>query len=96
MKKIIAGVAAVLAVGVLASCNDKKADESSVLTYDQYVKTEDDKKVTISGYIQAKQSWREDNGVGKASLYLQDDNGAYFIYNLPVLSSKMMLKRQMF
>ena len=83
MKKIIAGVAAVLAVGVLASCNDKKADESSVLTYDQYVKTEDDKKVTISGYIQAKQSWREDNGVGKASLYLQDDNGAYFIYNLP-------------
>ena len=83
MKKIIAGVAAVLAVGVLASCNNKKADESSALTYDQYVKTEDDKKVTISGYIQAKQSWWDDNGVGKASLYLQDDNGAYFIYNLP-------------
>ncbi len=82
MKKIIAGVAAVLAVGMLAGCNEKK-NVSNAISYDQYVKTEDNKTVTISGYIQAKQSWWEDNGVGKASFYLQDDNGAYFIYNLP-------------
>ena len=81
MKKFIAGCAAVLSVAMLAGC-DKKA-ESNALKYDDYIKTEDGKTVTISGYIQAKQSWWESDGVGMTTIYLQDDNGGYFAYELP-------------
>ena len=35
--------------------------------------------------MQAKQSWwKDETGVGKATLYTQDQDGAYFIYELPM------------
>ena len=34
--------------------------------------------------MQAKQSWWDDEGQGKATLYTQDPDGAYFIYELPI------------
>ena len=39
---------------------------------------EEGTEVTIAGYVQAKQSWWDN----KATVYLQDDNGAYFLYEL--------------
>ena len=48
-----------------------------VLSYADYVAADLDSEVTIESYVQAKQSWWED----KATLYTQDQDGAYFIYN---------------
>ena len=49
-----------------------------VLTYDEYMAAELDTEVSIEAYVQAKQSWWED----KATVYAQDEDGAYFLYNL--------------
>lgn len=54
-----------------------------VMTYAEYDAAALDTQVTIEAYIQAKQSWWEDNGVGKATFYTQDADGAYFIYDMP-------------
>ena len=55
------------------------ADEKSegVMTYEEYMAADLDSEVVIEAYVQAKQSWWDD----KATLYTQDQDGAYFIYN---------------
>jgi len=55
-------------------------DEKSegVMTYDEYVAAALDSQVVIETYVQAKQSWWED----KATVYTQDQDGAYFLYNM--------------
>lgn len=49
-----------------------------VMTYDEYMAAELESEVVIEAYVQAKQSWWED----KATVYTQDEDGAYFIYNM--------------
>lgn len=49
-----------------------------VMTYEEYVAADLDTEVVVETYVQAKQSWWED----KATLYTQDEDGAYFIYNV--------------
>ena len=58
---------------------DNAADEKSegVMTYEEYVAADLDTEVVVETYVQAKQSWWED----KATLYTQDKDGAYFVYN---------------
>ena len=51
---------------------------ADVMTYEEYVAADLETEVTIETYVQAKQSWWEE----KATLYTQDEDGAYFIYNL--------------
>lgn len=51
---------------------------SEVMSYEEYMAAAVDEKVTIETYVQAKQSWWED----KATLYTQDQDGAYFIYDV--------------
>ena len=41
-----------------------------------------DSEVTIETYVQAKQSWWEDEGQGKATVYGQSEDGAYFMYDM--------------
>ncbi|MDC7287484.1 hypothetical protein NXH76_06705 [Blautia schinkii] len=48
-----------------------------VMTYEEYLAAELDSEVVVETYVQAKQSWWED----KATLYTQDKDGAYFVYN---------------
>ena len=48
-----------------------------VMTYAEYAAAAVDDPVTIEAYVQGKQSWWED----KATIYAQDADGAYFIYN---------------
>ena len=57
------------------------AEEKSegVMTHDEYLAAAVDDEVVIETYVQAKQSWWED----KATIYTQDKDGAYFIYNMP-------------
>ena len=50
------------------------------MTYDEFAAAELKTKVTIEGYVQAKQVYSEQ--YGNTSLYLQDTKGAYFVYRL--------------
>ncbi len=68
-----------------AETEDAAADAKSegVMTYEEYVAAELDTEVVVETYVQAKQAWWEEEGQGKATFYTQDQDGAYFIYNMP-------------
>ncbi len=61
-----------------SEAESSKASDVAVMTYDEYVAAELDTEVCVETYVQAKQSWWED----KATVYTQDENGAYFLYNM--------------
>jgi hypothetical protein len=48
------------------------------MTYAEYVAADLDTEVVVETYVQAKQSWWDD----KATVYTQDKDGAYFLYNM--------------
>ena len=54
------------------------AKSEGVMTYDKYMAAALDSEVVIETYVQAKQAWWED----KATVYTQDKDGGYFLYNL--------------
>ncbi len=64
--------------GKTASNNDADVKSEGVMTYAEYVAAELDTQVVIETYVQAKQSWWED----KATVYTQDKDGAYFLYDM--------------
>jgi len=81
MKKVFALVLAVAAVFMLFGCSTKDDADvkgEGVMTYAEYVAAELESQVVIEAYVQAKQSWWED----KATVYTQDKDGAYFLYNM--------------
>ena len=82
MKKLVALLLAGAMVFACVGCgsNGKDADKKSegVMTYDEYVAAALDSEVVIETYVQAKQSWWDD----KATVYTQDKDGAYFLYNM--------------
>ena len=63
-----------------AGSNDQDTDAKSegVMTYDEYAAAALDSEVVIETYVQAKQSWWEN----QATVYTQDKDGAYFLYNM--------------
>lgn len=61
-----------------ASATESIASDAKVMTYAEYAAAEVDTEVTIEAYVQAKQSWWED----KATVYAQDQDGAYFLYDM--------------
>ena len=78
MKKtavLMMAAAAVLAFGSLGVSAEEKSE--GVMTYAEFMDAELDAEVVVETYVQAKQSWWED----KATLYTQDEDGAYFVYN---------------
>ena len=50
----------------------------AVMSYAEYVAAPLDSQVVVETYVQAKQSWWDN----KATVYTQDENGAYFLYNM--------------
>lgn len=73
----------VLAFTGCGKAKDKKNDDvnkkaEGVMTYAEYIAAELESEVTIETYVQAKQSWWDN----KATVYTQDADGAYFIYNM--------------
>ena len=57
--------------------------EIKVMSYDDFVKAELDSNVCVEAYVQASQGWWAKDGVGRMTLYLQDENhGAYFAYEV--------------
>jgi len=86
MKKLLAMLMTLSLTFALAACGAEKnsADDADVksegvMTYEEYAAAELDTEVVVETYVQAKQGWWEDT----ATLYTQDKDGAYFIYNLP-------------
>lgn len=63
-----------------SSTENSAGDEKSegVMTYAEYIAADIDQEVVIETYVQAKQSWWDD----KATVYTQDYDGAYFLYNM--------------
>lgn len=57
---------------------DPAAKSEGVMTYAEYDAAELDAEVVIEAYVQATQSWWQ----GKITVYLQDPDGAYFVYEL--------------
>ena len=83
MKKIVAIMLALTFVLAFAACNKNEADKpdvkgEGVMTHAEYIAAPLDSQVTVETYVQAKQSWWED----KATVYSQDKDGAYFLYNM--------------
>lgn len=62
--------------GSASSGADVKSE--GVMTYEEYVAAELNTEVVIETYVQAKQSWWE----GAATIYTQDKDGGYFLYNM--------------
>lgn len=86
MKKLMSMLLAVMLVLACVGCGSQKdgatADgdvkSEGVMTYAEYAAAELDTEVVVETYVQAKQSWWED----KATVYTQDKDGAYFVYNM--------------
>ena len=57
---------------------DPAAKSEGVMTYAEYDAAAMDAKVTIEAYVQGKQSWWDN----KATVYAQDPDGAYFMYEM--------------
>ena len=54
------------------------------MSFEDYMAAATDTEVVVQGSIQGKQNYFVKDDQGKASIYLQDQNGgAYFIYELP-------------
>ena len=85
MKKFIALLMAMMMVLALGACTDKgdkgtdiNAKSEGVMTYAEYAAAALDAEVVIEAYVQATQSWWDN----KITVYAQDGDGAYFIYEM--------------
>ncbi|MBE6637690.1 MAG: hypothetical protein E7618_07820 [Ruminococcaceae bacterium] len=80
---VLAMVLAIACIGCSTPEEDIYTKSEGVMTYAEYEAAAIDSKVTIEAYVQAKQGWWEKDGVGVATFYTQDGNGAYFLYEMP-------------
>ena len=79
MKKLFALVLAMLLLcGAAMAEADLNAKYEGTMTYAEYAAAEMDAEVVIEAYVQATQSWWDN----KITVYAQDPDGAYFIYEL--------------
>ena len=86
MKKILTVFLMLTLVLSLVACGGAKEDPAKksegVMTYAEYDAAAIDAEVVIEAYVQATQGWWNNNGQGVITAYLQDPDGAYFIYNM--------------
>ena len=94
MKKLFAILLVFVTLFVLAACGEKPVEETpsedifakseGTMTYAEYAAVEANKDitVTIEAFIQARQTWWEQDSIGKSSFYLMDKDGGYFCYRL--------------
>ena len=82
MKKITALLATLALTFSMVACGGSGSSEDvkseGVMTHAEYIAAELDAEVVVETYVQAKQSWWDN----KATLYTQDKDGAYFIYEM--------------
>ena len=85
MKKLTSLLLALVLVCACVGCGTPAGEPSGadvksegVMTYAEYVAAPLDSQVVIETYVQAKQSWWDN----KATVYTQDKDGAYFLYDM--------------
>jgi hypothetical protein len=61
---------------------DPAAKSEGVMTYAEYDAAALETEVVIEAYVQATQGWWEKDGQGLITAYLQDPDGAYFVYEM--------------
>ena len=79
MKKLLTLALSLAMVFACVGCGsdaDKKSE--GVMTHAEYTAAAIDSEVVIETYVQAKQSWWDN----KATVYTQDKEGGYFLYNV--------------
>ena len=76
MKKFLAFAMALCLALTLAAC--VVAEAPAVMSHEEYIAAELDTEVTIETYVQAKQSWWNDQAI----YYCQSEDGAYLLYNM--------------
>ena len=74
MKKLFGILVAFVCVLFMASCGKK-----DYMSYKEFAAAEKDADVVIESYVQAHQDWWDN----KVTLYLQDGDGAIFVYEAP-------------
>ncbi len=81
MKRFLLLILAAIMVLSCFSCakDDPSKKSEGVMTYAEYDAAALETDVVIEAYVQAKQSWWDN----KATIYTQDGDGAYFIYEMP-------------
>ena len=69
----------------VAASADVNAKSEGTMTYAEYAAAAIDDEVVIEAYVQAKQGWwrNDKTGAEQATFYLQDGEGAYFLYDMP-------------
>ena len=81
MKKFLAVLFTLILSLSLVGCSmaeDAEVKGEGVMTYAEYAAAEMDAEVTIEAYVQATQSWWDN----KITVYAQDKDGAYFLYEM--------------
>ena len=85
MKKLLVLLFAIIFVFTVTGCGEKPVDPNEpdvksegVMTYEEYMAAELETPVVIEAYVQAKQAWWDN----KATVYAQDKDGAYFLYDM--------------
>lgn len=87
MRKVIAIILVLTMILGFAACGKAKVEEpkydpsqkaEGVMTFVQYSETKTGDAVVIEAYVQATESWWDN----KISLFAQDPDGGYFIYNM--------------
>ncbi|MBO7355466.1 MAG: hypothetical protein ILP17_04325 [Lachnospiraceae bacterium] len=58
-------------------------EEDLAMSFAEFAAADVDTEVTVTTYVQDKQGWWENEGVGMATFYTQDTDGGYFLYNMP-------------
>ncbi len=79
MKKILA---LVLALALVVCAIPALAEEVAVMTKEEFSKAAVDDPVCVEAYVQGNQAWWEKDGIGQMTLYLQNEEGGYFAYNV--------------
>ena len=75
MKKIVALFLALMML-TLSAC--AVAEAPTVMSHEEFVAAELETEVTIETYVQAKQSWWNDQAI----IYCQSEDGGYLLYNI--------------
>ena len=91
MKKLLAMLLTLTLLFAFVACNsndepkfDPSAKGEGTMTYAEYAAAAIDAPVVIEAFVQGNQSWwfDSDAGHGKITVYAQDPDGAYFIYEM--------------
>ena len=83
MKKLLSlALTVLMCLAVFAACAETPdapdAAKDTVMTHAEYIAAAIDDEVEIDAYVQGKQDWWDN----KATVYLQDEDGAYFVYEM--------------